>query len=69
MAMIKVQLTEFKTLEILGEPQLFSPGDVIEVGRQTAREWLASGQAVGADDPLPEKKEPRVNIAGRFTKL
>lgn len=40
-----VQLTSIQNIEVNGVPHTYNPGDWVEVGRQQAQYWLASGAA------------------------
>lgn len=50
-----IQLTSQKQIITKGKPTAYYPGDWVDVGRQTAHEWIATGQAV-----LPQTRQAEV---------
>ena len=52
-----VRLKVRKNLYVQGKMKSFSPGDWIEVGKQSALEWIAKGEAEG--DPARNKSLKR----------
>jgi len=53
-----VQLTQSKYITKQGQQRLFQPGDWVDVGRSTAREWIADGTAIARDVNLMKVSAP-----------
>jgi len=45
MALVWVQLRSVKYIPERGQMQIYRPGDWVRVGKQTARQWIAAGEA------------------------
>jgi hypothetical protein len=50
---VHIQLTSSKYITVNGQQRSFEPGDWVYVGKQTARDWIAAGQAI---DPFANMK-------------